>query len=384
MAAAEGFMLYLLTGSACLVLGSSLPHLIRYFDTSLVAVAAMGSAFALGRVLTVFFSGTLTEKWGAKPVVFAGLVLLLCFFTGVPLTRSVRAAQLFSVLGGIGMGTQDAACPVIFTRLFPRHYPSFLSAGQAFFGAGCFLPSLVLGFILRRELPFHLVYRAFAVLSFCALLLLPLAKMEGGAAPGKEGRKRAGGMLSPGRWFLFAAICVFYCATTNTVDLYTTSYAAFRGIDPGRAVYVLTGYSAGSMAGSLAFSLALRKVRALTLLRANLGMTLLCLGGLFFAGSFAALWPAFFVTGLFLGAVFGILVILAVELLPENPGRAGALTAMIAGGADIAAPLATGLIVNTVGPAAQPWILRVTAGLAILAALRYKGRPQVLKLPGCG
>jgi fucose permease len=160
------------------------------------------------------------------------------------------------------------------------------------------------------------------------------------------------------------------------VDLYTTSYAALRGIDPARAVYVLTAYSAGGMAGSLIFSLILRKVRALTLLRVNLGLALLCLGGLFFAGSFAALWPVFFAAGLFLGAVFGILVILAVELLPENPGRAGALTAMIAGGADIAAPLATGLIVHAAGPAAQPWILRVTAGLALLASLRYRRRQE--------
>lgn len=53
LAAFEVYALYLLTGAACITIGSSMTQLIAHYGVSLAAVATLGSAFALGRVVTV-------------------------------------------------------------------------------------------------------------------------------------------------------------------------------------------------------------------------------------------------------------------------------------------------------------------------------------------
>lgn len=377
IAITEGFALYLLTGAACLALGTSLPQLIEYFNAPLAAVTALGSAFALGRLVTVFFVGLLAEKLGAKFTVGLGLAMLFCFFAGIPLTRSVQAAMAFSVLGGIGMGAQDAACPAIFLRCFPGRYPSALSAGQAFFGIGCFLPSLILGFILKRSLPFFYLYYFMAALCFLMFLILPLMEGTATAAPGEKAAPAAGnGKVSKSPlplWPLFAAVTVFYCATTNTIGLYATSYAAYRGIAAERAVYILTFYNAGSMAGSLIFAAALRRVRPLNLLCANLAAALLCMTMAHFAKTFISIGTAYFFTGFCIGFLFSILIVMAVALHPGGPSSAGAVTAMVVGSADFTTPLVTGKLVTAMGIPANLWFIRGTLILCLAAALIYRG-----------
>ncbi|MDR0587223.1 MAG: MFS transporter [Treponema sp.] len=372
IAVSEAFVLYLLTGAACLILGSSLPQLIRHFNSELAAVAALGSAFALGRVATVFFMGRLTEKTGPKWVVGIGLLLLFCFFAGVSLARSVKMAMIFSVLGGIGMGVQDTACPVIFIRAFPVHYPGAMSVGQAFFGAGCFMPSLLLGFILKRGLPFLHVYHFFAGLCALMLLLWIFMEPEKDASGDPHAAPEEGGKASGSRWLLFALICVFYCAVTNTISLYTTSYGILLGFLPEQAVFLLTFYNTGSMLGSLLFSAVMRKIRPVNLLCINLGTALLFFFSLFFIRRFIPLVISYFFAGFGLGVLFSALILIAVDLYSGRAGRAGALTAVVCGGADIITPLVTGALITVCGISANLWFVRGALTLALTASLVFR------------
>ena len=64
MVAFLAFALYFLTGAACIVVGSSLSHLVKMYGIALDKVVLLGSAYALGRVLTVYFTGRMVEKFG--------------------------------------------------------------------------------------------------------------------------------------------------------------------------------------------------------------------------------------------------------------------------------------------------------------------------------
>jgi fucose permease len=274
------------------------------------------------------------------------------------------------------MGVQDAACPVIFLKAFPAHYPSAMSAGQAFFGAGCFMPSLALGFILRGDLPFLYVYYLFAGLCIFMLVLWPFMEPEHGGPA--ERTKKTGGerppKLRPFLWVIFGAICVFYCAATNTIGLYTISYGVSAGIPPERAVYLVTFYNIGGMLGSLIFSAVLRQVKPVNLLCTNLGAVLLCFITIFFIRNFIPLSAVYFLAGLGLGVLFSILVILAVELYSGSAGRAGALVAMICGGADIITPLVTGVLITAGGIAVNLWFIRGALLLALTASLFFRSK----------
>jgi MFS family permease len=373
----EGFALYVLTGSACLMIGATLQQLVGHFQTELVAVTALGSTFAMGRVCTVFFMGRLIEKLGPKWIIGGGLLLLLCFFGGIALARTIPVAMAFAAIGGVGMGTQDTAGPVLFLKVFPKHYPSAMSTGQAFFGAGCFLPSLIMSFLLRRGLSFMYTYYTFA--GFCVLMLLILPLMQ-------NGKEKLSGVVYKGevktigakqnkaalRWFLFACICVFYCFATNTINLYTPSYAVSLGLNEEQGVNLLSLYSAGCMLGAVGFSLVLRWVRPITLLCTNLTGALGCMTLLFTTKSFILMGILFFCTGLGLGVLFSLAVVIAVELNSRKAGGAGAVVAMLCGGADIIAPLVTGTVMTVTGIGASRWFICLSLALALGTILVFR------------
>ena len=381
VAAAEAFMLYLLTGVSCLMVGSSLPQLTEHFHSELIAVTSLVSAFAAGRISTVFFIGLLTEKLGPKRTVGAGLVLLMAYLGGVPSTHSIPTAMVFAVLGGVSMGTQDAACPVILMEVFPNRYASAMSAGQAFFGAGCFLPPLVMGFVLETGRPFYYTYYAFLALGLLMLLILPVMKVEvtpnvpAAAEPGANGKRRLFPLM------LFGILCMSYCAAINALNMYAASYAAYRGVEQSRAVGVLTAFNIGCMLGSLTFALVLRRAKPINVLCSNLLAGLFCVGAALFLKSYPALLADFFAAGIFLGVLFSVVLTLAVGLTQGRAGRAGAIVAILSGSADIIAPLVTGEVIMASNLSAGIWFSFAAIAAALIAALCYRrsGRKSDLK-----
>lgn len=368
----EAYAMYLLTGAACLVVGSSLVQLSEHFSRDIAAIAALGSAFAVGRIATVFLTGYMAERFGAKKVLAAGVILLLAFMVGIPATHNYLAAILFSALGGIGMGTQDACCPIILREVFPRTYPSALSAGQAFFGAGCFLPPLLMGGFLSAGLPFYYTYYAFAAVVIVMLVLMPFM-LPGKAVMAQEDTNEAAQQRAPGwggqkklLYVLFAVVCFSYCATTNTINLYTATYAQSLGIAQHISVQVLTAYNIGSMVGSMFFVGILRRVKPATVLWFNLSAALVCIGIAVAAKSILMLTAAYLAVGLFLGVLFSILVTLAIGLDPQRAGRAAAFIAMVGGGADMVSPLITGVLVMRAGIAYTQYYAVVMVIIALV------------------
>lgn len=64
IAVIEAYGLYLMTGIAAACIGASMIALTGYFQVSVAQVAALSSAFALGRVAMVFFAVSSPKNWG--------------------------------------------------------------------------------------------------------------------------------------------------------------------------------------------------------------------------------------------------------------------------------------------------------------------------------
>ena len=149
------FGLYFLTGAACMVVGSSLPQLVGMYDKSLELVVLLGSSYALGRVATVYLSGRMVERFGPKSILAAGILMVSAYLFGLPTIQNYYAGMVFAFLGGVGMGAQDAVCPLMLSISCRNNYAGALSAGQAFFGVGCFVTPFLVGIMLSTELPFY-------------------------------------------------------------------------------------------------------------------------------------------------------------------------------------------------------------------------------------
>lgn len=186
------FGLYFLVGAGALLVGSSLTQLIGVYGRTMDAVVLLGSSFAIGRVSTVGLTGRLVEKIGAKAVYAISVLATCVYFVGIPLFPNYYAGMAAAFLGGVGMGAEDAVCPLMLSISCRNNYAGALSAGQAFFCVGSFAMPFLIGVMLSERLPF---YGAFYVLTAIALILLaclPFVKLEKQtkAAETREGQEQ--------------------------------------------------------------------------------------------------------------------------------------------------------------------------------------------------
>lgn len=375
VAAFEVFALYLIAGTTGQVVSIALPMLQNHFDAPLMAVTAISSAFSLGRLSTVLIMGWLTEKIGPKWVMLAGVCLMAAFFCGVAATTSVTVAIVFGVLGGIGMGTQDAAGPAILVRVFPNSYASFLGIAQSCFAAGTFLPALCMSAVLGTGRPFYVTYHILALLCLPLLALLPFMKWKQekptpAPAAGGKGQGAGAGRRKLYPWLLLLVVILFYSGSGT--NLYTTTYAISRGLTEERAMVILTVSNLGSMLGAMFFSAVLRKHRAIDVLIVDFIGAFACILMTRLCSGFAALCVFYFLTNAFLNIVFNINVTLAVQIDPARAGSAGAIVAMVGSGFGVLLPLVTGAIATASGVGATLTFAAVMAAGALASALLYR------------
>ena len=183
------FAMYYLTGATCIVVGSSLPHLVKLYDMDLGKVVLLGSAYALGRVTTVYQTGRLVEKWGPVKVLAVGTALLAVFLGGIPTVVNYYAGLVFAFMGGAGMGAQDTVCPVFLSTVFTKNYAGSLSAGQALFGLGSFTTPFLIGMLLSFHRPFYYAYYILLLIPAAMFVCMPFARMDADSQGG--GRMRA-------------------------------------------------------------------------------------------------------------------------------------------------------------------------------------------------
>lgn len=376
IAAFVAYAMYLLTGAGCVVVGSSIPSLMKHFDKSLPAIAVLASAFAIGRVATVFPVGALTEKFGAKVSVTVGVIFFLIFLVGIPFTTSYVAAIIFAAIAGIGMSTQDSSCAVILREVFPNTYSSSLSAGQAFFSIGCFTPPLLMGVALQQNISFKIVYIILALIGVAMLFVIPFMKLSG--LDYKEEEAESEGLLPiklkhQKIGYLFLGIASFtYFGTTNTIHTYTAAFVESFGIAESVSVSVLTVYSVGCMIGSFAFISILRKIHETKVLWVNMVLALISLLAAMIFQTATVFFITYFLAGLFCGVLFSVLISIAVSLNPLHAGIAAATIGFVGGLADILSPLITGAIITVTSVRSTYYYCIAMCAACMIAAIGYR------------
>lgn len=374
MVAFLAFAMYFLTGAACIVVGSSLSHLVKMYGIALDRVVLLGSAYALGRVLTVYFTGKMVEKFGPMKVLAVGTILIGIFLIGIPTIPVYYAGLAFAFLGGAGMGTQDTVCPVLLSMAFRDSYAGAMSAGQAFFGLGNFTTPFLVGIMLSGKLPFYYSYYILLIVPIIMLCCIPFAKKEiqGVTKDGEEQEQQVKPLRTKKMSVAFGAIIVgdiAYCAVVNGIMTYTSSFAESLGISSSTAAFMLTVYNVGCFVGSMAFVVILRKVKEQTVLLVN------SIGGvaaIIFMLLIDRVWVYFVclaIAGFFLGVLFSVYVTIATRIDYKHVSRAASLMGTAGGGSDICTPVITGAMVGLWGVRIAYVYVIIMSVVSILAAI---------------
>ncbi len=368
------FAMYFLTGAACILVGSSLPHLVEMYGMKLNQVVLLGSAYAMGRVLTVYMTGRLVEKSGPMKVLAGGTALIAVFLLGVPTIVNYYAGLVFAFLGGVGMGAQDTVCPVLLSAAFKENYAGSLSAGQALFGLGNFATPFLIGVLLSGDRPFYYAYYLLLIVPAVMLICIPFARMDGNKqeTAGEEGVKP---LYAKNIFLAYAAIiivCAAYSAVVNTIGLYTSSFAESLGIAQSTSAFMLTVYNIGCVAGSFVFVIVLKKAEIQKVLLINCLCALAAIEAALFINKTAVYFVGLFIAGFFLGVLFSVIVTIATRIGYKHISVASSLVATAGGASDILTPVVTGFLVGKLGIGFSFSYAAIMIVISIMAAVVLK------------
>lgn len=368
------FGMYFLTGAAAFLVGSSLPQLVEMYNMGLDLVVLLGSAFALGRVLTVGITGRMVERFGPKVILGAGVFFVSAFFVGIPLVPNYYAGMVFAALGGVGMGVQDAVCPLLLSMACKNNYAGALSAGQAFFGIGSFATPFLVGIMLSAEVPFYYAYFLLVIISIAMLIVLPMAKMEKQTSA-DDGEEQVQPLYAKKTWLAYAGILTAtaaYCAVVNVIGLYTSSFAESIGVSSANAAFMLTIYNVGCVVGSFAFVVILQKIKEQTALIGNCVIAFIAIAVALMLNNVKAYFVLLLIAGIFLGVLFSVLIAIATRIGYKRISVTSSYVATAGGASDIFTPIVTGAAIGMFGIGTSFYYALIMIAITIAAALVVK------------
>lgn len=112
---------YFIHGMGCIILAQNIDFLMEQFNTNNAGVSYVISALGLGRLIVLFVSGILSDKYGRKPFVLLGMGTYVLFMGGILISNNVTMAFFFALLAGMANSFMDAGTYPALTECFLKH-----------------------------------------------------------------------------------------------------------------------------------------------------------------------------------------------------------------------------------------------------------------------
>ncbi len=137
-----------------IILAQNIDFLMEQFNTNKAGVSYVISALGLGRLIVLFVSGILSDKYGRKPFILLGMGTYAIFMGGILVSTNVTMAFFFALLAGMANSFMDAGTYPALTECFPKASGSANVAIKAFISAGQFILPWMISFLIANDLYF--------------------------------------------------------------------------------------------------------------------------------------------------------------------------------------------------------------------------------------
>ncbi len=221
-------------------------------------VGLLATIFTLGMGLAGIPAGYLTDRWGRKNMILAGLVLfsVTTALQAVAVTWFDMAA--YRVVSGIGEGIQNAALFAAAGSYFHRNRGLAIGTLAAAYGVGAFtgpaVGQLLVEVTGRWQMPL-LVFGLFGVVVFVAVAFgVPREAAEYGADTKDVARAGEMGVVASDRLFNRAVVCAAVAAAgagfalNAWLGLYPTFLRTAHGFTPSQASVTASMFGVGALA----------------------------------------------------------------------------------------------------------------------------------------
>ena len=382
------YLNYFVHGIGVLILAQNMDALAARWG-SLADVMSVIGMLGIGRLIGLFVSGKLSDKYGRKPFVLLGMITYIAFFIGILLSPTTAVACVFGILAGIANSFLDAGTYPALIESYPESASTVTVLLKAFISAGQFLLPLFIGVLVAMNAWYGWSFIIAAVIlavNFLIMLKMTYPSMDQ-VQKSADSSGEAVEDVPKSKWYIEGICFVLYGyisqATFYLISQWLTKYgAAVAQMSDMAARSLMSYYSVGSLACVFFTAFITKKgVRPITLLVVYTLISTLAIGGLYYYPS-AALAPILSAVVGFsaAGGVMQLGLVMMTEMFPKGKGTMTGIFYTTGSIASFTIPVITGRMADS----GINSIMGLDAGIAlagfIVACIIYVRYNSVIKV----
>ena len=350
------YLNYFVHGIGVLILAQNMDSLAARWG-SLADVMSVIGMLGIGRLIVLFVSGKLSDKYGRKPFVLLGMITYIAFFLGILVSPTTAVACVFGILAGIANSFLDAGTYPALIESYPESASTVTVLLKAFISAGQFLLPLFIGVLVMMNAWYgwsFIVAAVILALTFAIMLKMGFPAMNQVGNSDKNDAAEAPVEAPKSKWYLEGICFVLYGyisqATFYLISQWLTKYGVAVAQMPDLAARSLMSYySIGSLACVFFTAFITKKgVRPITLLVVYTLISTLAIGGLYYYPS-ASLAPILSAVVGFsaAGGVMQLGLVMMTEMFPKGKGTMTGIFYTTGSIASFTIPVVTGYMADS-------------------------------------
>lgn len=350
------YLNYFVHGIGVLILAQNMDALAARWG-SLADVMSVIGMLGIGRLIVLFISGKLSDKYGRKPFVLLGMITYIAFFLGILVSPTTAVACVFGILAGIANSFLDAGTYPALIESYPESASTVTVLLKAFISAGQFLLPLFIGVLVMMNAWYgwsFIVAAVILALNFVIMLKMGFPAMNRVGNSDKNNASEAPVEAPKFKWYLEGICFVLYGyisqATFYLISQWLTKYGVAVAQMPDLAARSLMSYySIGSLACVFFTAFITKKgVRPITLLVVYTLISTLAIGGLYYYPS-ASLAPILSAVVGFsaAGGVMQLGLVMMTEMFPKGKGTMTGIFYTTGSIASFTIPVVTGYMADS-------------------------------------
>lgn len=350
------YLNYFVHGIGVLILAQNMDALAARWG-SLADVMSVIGMLGIGRLIVLFVSGKLSDKYGRKPFVLLGMITYIAFFLGILVSPTTAVACIFGILAGIANSFLDAGTYPALIESYPESASTVTVLLKAFISAGQFLLPLFIGVLVMMNAWYgwsFIVAAVILALNFVIMLKMGFPAMNRVGNSDKNDASEAPVEAPKSKWYLEGICFVLYGyisqATFYLISQWLTKYGVAVAQMPDLAARSLMSYySIGSLACVFFTAFITKKgVRPITLLVVYTLISTLAIGGLYHYPS-ASLAPILSAVVGFsaAGGVMQLGLVMMTEMFPKGKGTMTGIFYTTGSIASFTIPVVTGYMADS-------------------------------------
>jgi fucose permease len=368
---------FLAAGICLASLGPLLPSLATQIGRDIASLGWLFTALSGGVMLAQFGVGAASDRFGQRPVLAIGMLLMGGGALGVTLSQSLAALLAAAIVVGLGFGAMITAGNLLIVQLFSTRGAAALNGMNLFFGVGSMLGPVVVGQVgSRLDMPHVALWLGGGLLLALAPAVLLLAATVSPTQTTTIGAERS--LSRSAKLWIWGLLLWIYTGTEVGFASWLTVYMiASTHLTPVTAALVVSGFwlalTLGRAIGAgLGLRLAPESLLAISLFGILAAAVILIMSAGNLEGSVAGV----LLFGLSCGPVFPTLLAL-VTAATRGRGTAASLVLALGNCGGLIIPALLGWLLNRYGPSSTSGML-LGAALAMLilfaATIRIKAQ----------